>query len=40
MNVTVRIIDYTALRRDYVRWRLAHPVILEWYKRWWDTWRA
>jgi hypothetical protein len=39
MNVTVRIIDYKTLRRSYVRWRLDHPAILEWYRRWTSSWQ-
>lgn len=38
--VTVRIIDYKALRRSYVLWRNTHPAILEWYKSWMDHWKA
>jgi hypothetical protein len=39
MDVTVRIIDYRSLRRSYVQWRLAHPAILEWYRRWTSHWQ-
>lgn len=39
MSVTIRIIDYKALRSSYVQWRLDNSAILEWYKRWLDHWR-
>lgn len=38
MNVTVRIIDYKALRRSYAQWRAARPAIAAWYHHWMENW--
>jgi hypothetical protein len=34
VSVATRIIDYQALRRSYVRWRLDNSAILDWYRHW------
>jgi hypothetical protein len=39
VSVTFRIIDYKALRRDYVRWRRDNSTIFAWYCNWFEFYK-